>query len=101
MPKKNKQTETEMTEIENTNDVEVVESKTDNTEIILDGDNVECVFQVEIIEKTLYRFTANTRKEALAMVKDMSFITVSSVVECSERIKTNSLEQIGYRLKKE
>ena len=101
MSRKNKQTETEMPEIENTNDVEVVESKTDNTDVILDGDNVECVFQVEIIEKTLYRFSANTRKEALAMVKNLSFMNGASVVEYSSKPKTNSLEQIGYRLKKE
>lgn len=101
MSRKNKQTETEMPEIENDND-EVVEVKEKSSnEVILDGDNVECVFQVEIIEKTLYRFTANTRKEALAMVKNLSFMDGASVVEYSAKPKTNSLKQIGYRLKKE
>lgn len=90
-----------MTEIENT-DKEITEVKKNSSdEIILEGDNIECVFQVEIIEKTLYRFTANTRKEALTMVKDMSFMDKASVVEYSGKTKTNSLAQIGYRIKKE
>lgn len=109
MPKKNKSMETVELEHENTNDdipndvADFVDKKKDNTEVILDGDMVEAVFTVEYIEKTVYQFTAVNRKEALRMIKDEDIIgnPKVDVVSYERKQKTNSLEQIGYRLKNE
>lgn len=97
MPKKNKSTEMPKQEID-----EVVE-QTETVKIaqpdLINGEDVIGVYQVEYIEKKVYQFKASTRKEALKIVKDMTFVDDGELMDFKHNVKSNSLTLIGYKVK--
>lgn len=107
MPRKNKQTEMPENENENENTiskevVDFVEEKSPeiNEQLMITTDNITGVYTVDVVERMTCRFNARTRKDALAIIKDMQFLDSDNteMINYSHDVRKATLKLEGYKI---